>query len=222
MTCVAGIFPGSLGRMSETKQPAESSTLGKAQSKPKSCLGALYFSQSRFDRERPPLCAGFASRLPELTDDGLAESVPGGEFKYVCIGYSEWDEEGLKRAAQRRTTSTDPVQLPFCEGLEIVSAAAVASNPELLSSPSGGTGNEKDIFPPKRPPPRSITGLSDPASLPEPPDWERLRAGFDRMSRRIVEKMASNAVLMATSIQKTWEDISGRWGGGRGGGQRND
>lgn len=203
---------------SNKTQPLESNkTLSKAQSKPKSCLGALYFSQARFDRERPPLCAGFPSRLSELSDDGYdAESVPGGHFKYVCIGYSEWDEEALKRAAQRRTASNDPVQLPFCEGLEIVSAAAVASNPELLT-PSGGAGDGKDILPPKRPPPsRSINGLGDPTSFPEPLDWERLRAGFDRMSRKIVEKMASNAALLATSAQKTWEDIIGRWGGGGG------
>jgi hypothetical protein len=202
-------------------QSVESATLSKAQSKPKSCLGALYFSQARFDRERPPLCAGFPSRLSELSDDGYdTESVPGAHFKYVCIGYSEWDEEALKRAARRRTASSDPVQLPFCEGLEIVSAAAVASNPELLT-PSGGTGDDKDILPPKRPPPRSINGLGDPTSVPEPLDWERLRAGFDRMSRKIVGKMASNAAVLATSVQKTWEDIIGRWGGG-GGDRRKD
>jgi hypothetical protein len=212
-----------LPEMNKT-HPVESATLSKAQSKPKSCLGALYFSQARFDRERPPLCAGFPSRLSELSNDGYdAESVPGGHFKYVCIGYSEWDEEVLQRAARQRTASTDPVQLPFCEGLEIVSAAAVASNPELLT-PSGGTGDGKDIdiLPPKRPPPpRSINGLGDPTSFPEPLDWERLRAGFDRMSRKIVEKMASNAAVLATSVQKTWEDITGRWGGG-GGGRRKD
>lgn len=35
------------------------------------------------------------------------------------MGYSAYDEEGLKRAAARRSSEADAVTLPYCEGLEV-------------------------------------------------------------------------------------------------------
>ena len=64
------------------------------------------------------------------------------------MGYAAWDEEGLKAAARRRTSPSDAVQLPYCEGLEVVSSAAVNTRPELLtegpsfSSGGGRSGGE--------------------------------------------------------------------------------
>ena len=69
-------------------------------------------------------------------DDPLqlpTDSVPGGDFRYVCLGYGAYDEDGLKTAARRRSSQAEPVQLPYCEGLEVVSAAAMSSKPELLT-----------------------------------------------------------------------------------------
>ena len=86
------------------------------------------------------MCTGFAKRL-RPTDDASqlpTDSIPGGEFKYGCLGYSAWDEEGLKQAARRRSSQADAVQLPYCEGLEIVSSAAVNGRPELLAEGPGG------------------------------------------------------------------------------------
>lgn len=76
--------------------------------------------------------------------------------RYVCLGYSAWDEETLKRAAAARRSQTDAVQLPYCEGLEVVSAAAVNQRPELMSAggpdlSSGGAASGEPVAGP--PPP---------------------------------------------------------------------
>lgn len=106
-------------------------------------MGAVYFSQYRYDHDLSPMCIGARRRVDTASDDRLgndlkedmgAETVPGGDFKYVCIGYSAWDEAALKASAQRRCNATEPVNLPYCEGLEVVSAAAMSREPELLSN----------------------------------------------------------------------------------------
>lgn len=72
-----------------------------------------------------------ASLAPHLQ---LHHSIPARPRRYICLGYSAWDEEALKRAAAARTSQADAVQLPYCEGLEIVSAAAVNQRPELMGA----------------------------------------------------------------------------------------
>ncbi len=86
------------------------------------------------------MCTGLAKRLRpgEEAAQLPTDSIPGGDFKYLCAGYSAWDEEGLRAAARRRTSSADAVALPYCEGLEVVSSAAVAGRPELLTDGPGG------------------------------------------------------------------------------------
>lgn len=44
---------------------------------------------------------------------------PAPPGRYMCVGYSAYDEEGLKRAAARRSSEADAVTLPYCEGLEV-------------------------------------------------------------------------------------------------------
>lgn len=107
-----------------------------APKKPRACMGVLYFNQRRYDSQKPPLCGGWRRSLPEeqLTGQLPSDSVPGGDFKYVCVGYSTYDEEGLKRAAARRSSEADAVVLPYCEGLEVISAAAMSRKPELMSA----------------------------------------------------------------------------------------
>lgn len=88
------------------------------------------------------MCTGLAKRLRPGEDAAQlpTDSIPGGEFKYLCAGYSAWDEEALRAAARRRTSAADAVALPYCEGLEVVSSAAVAGRPELLTDGPGGGG----------------------------------------------------------------------------------
>lgn len=72
----------------------------------------------------------FSAPLPST-----APPPPGPPHcRYVCVGYSAWDEEALKRAAAARRSQADAVQLPYCEGLEVVSAAAVNQRPELMAA----------------------------------------------------------------------------------------
>lgn len=49
------------------------------------------------------------------------------------MGYSAYDADALKAAARSRKSETDPIKLPYCEGLEVVSAAAIHRKPELLT-----------------------------------------------------------------------------------------
>lgn len=101
------------------------------------------------------MCAGLSKRVQSGEAPSLpADAVPGGDFRYLCIGYSAYDREDLKRAARKRCNPTDPVQLPYCEGLEVVSAAAMSTKPELLTGgpaleppPSAPEGNEPSARP---------------------------------------------------------------------------
>jgi len=61
------------------------------------------------------------------------DAIPGGDFKYVCVGYAAYNEDALKKVARERRSQADTVQLPYCEGLEVVSAAAMSRKPELLT-----------------------------------------------------------------------------------------
>jgi len=85
----------------------------------------------------PPskVCAGLSKRLrgDEAASPLPSDSVPGGDFRYMCVGYSAYTPEALKQAARKRASSADSVQLPYCEGLEVVSAAAMGRKPELLT-----------------------------------------------------------------------------------------
>ncbi len=109
--------------------------------------------------------------------------------RYICLGYSAWDEEALKRAAAARRSQADAVQLPYCEGLEVVSAAAVNHRPELMGAGAPGLGagaaaaaGEPAAGPAEPPggadvrqrPGRSFV----PGGLPEVPDgmdWDRFK-----------------------------------------------
>jgi hypothetical protein len=155
-----------------------------------------------------------ADEPAELPND----SVPGGEFKYICLGYSAWDEEALKRASRRRNSHSDAVPLPYCEGLEVVSAAAVAATPELLTggpeveraSQRASTSDEHGADVRQRTG-RVFTELGAP---PDAEEWDRFKERFDRISKRMMDKMASNASYMLASLKKTWDqvvrDVSGR------------
>ncbi|KAK9811068.1 hypothetical protein WJX73_010760 [Symbiochloris irregularis] len=96
------------------------------ESRPVRCLGSLYFSSTRFENGKSPVCAGIPHRInPESSflRDLPKESIPGGDFKYVCIGASAFDVGHIEEQRQQRRSPTDPVDLPYCEGVEIISAA---------------------------------------------------------------------------------------------------
>lgn len=192
-------------------------------------MGVLYFNQRRYDSQKPPLCGGWRRSLPEeqLTGQLPSDSVPGGDFKYVCVGYSTYDEEGLKRAAARRSSEADAVVLPYCEGLEVISAAAMSRKPELMSAggpdlssdPSDSSressrGVEDGHAPVRQRPGRSF--VPGGADIPEGMTFDKFRERFERMAGRIVEKMGSNASFMGAHIKRTWQQVARELGGGGG------
>lgn len=64
-------------------------------------------------------CAGFKRRHPPgASIEGSSESVPGADFKYLCLGYSAYDEAALRNAA-RQSKPGDSVNVPYCEGIEV-------------------------------------------------------------------------------------------------------
>jgi hypothetical protein len=56
--------------------------------------------------------------------------------------------------------------------------------------------------------------------IPSEMDWDQFKTRFDRISKRIIDKMAQNASYMGSTIKKSWEqiirDVSGGSGGGGG------
>ena len=58
--------------------------------------------------------------------------------QYMCVGLSVYDEARLRAAgAESRSSPLAPVEIPYCEGLEIVSAANVQESPALLGADAG-------------------------------------------------------------------------------------
>lgn len=125
--------------------------------RPTSCLGMLYYSQSRYERQKEPVratpprlgsqpsqpprkCPCSASWHPQVcagvrrwhaanrgAGELPTEAIPGGDFKYVCLGYSAYDTAKLKAEAAQRTGSSDGVHVPYCEGLEVRRQRAAAA-----------------------------------------------------------------------------------------------
>lgn len=170
------------------------------------------------------MCAGLSKKIGSSSKhDSLqhvstsSESMPGGgDFRYVCLGYSAYDLKHLKDASKNRLRHDEPVEVPYCEGLEIISAAAVSSNRELL--PHGAGAEVSPTIPGSRQQPRERDASLErhakdrrttlPMSSPVGArDWDGFQERFERISKRIVEKMQSNATYMARSFVRSWQQI---------------
>ncbi len=58
--------------------------------------------------------------------------------QYMCVGLSVYDEAQLRAAGdESRSSPLAPVDIPYCEGLEIISAANVQESPALLAADAG-------------------------------------------------------------------------------------
>lgn len=169
------------------------------------------------------VCAGLSKRILQTAKPGALPRVPtsseslpgGGDFRYVCVGYSAYDTKHLKEASKNRRRHDQPVEVPYCEGMEIISAAAVSSNRELLPHAADITpkipGNrqlpkeQRDASLEKHAQDsRRIVPLGNPLRNS---DWDGFQERFERMAKRIGEKMQSNATYMARSFVRSWEQI---------------
>ena len=180
------------------------------------CLGTLFYSQSRLAAGRSPLCAGLSRRRTHPAPVSSSETMPSGDFKFVCLGYSVFDPEELRKSS-RSLKPGDPVDVPFCSGLEIISASAVSSQRELLSA-DGQPVKGRRLDRPSADQDASLRRhhadkrkTISPTDLPlRGPDWEGFSKRFVRHSNAIVDKMQANARYMARSVEKTFDQIFGK------------
>jgi len=200
--------------------PSASQTSTQDAKRPKACIGALYFAM-RNEQMKGPYCAGFKTGL-KPTDEGANlpsnDSIPGGNFKYMCVGYSAYDEARLLRHASGRPRSPgDPVQLPYCEGLEVISAAATQRIPGLMTTggispppqntPPSPAPEPPPTIPPSPSPRRGKTYVTGPELPMNGLNWEQFVERFDRMSRKILTHMQSNLVFMTGTAKKAAERV---------------
>lgn len=142
-----------------------------------------------------------------------SEAMPGGgDFRYVCVGYSAYSPKDLKEASKSRSRHDDPVEVPYCEGLEVISAAAMSNNRELLSH--GPTDSSELVSGARSSSERDDSLMKHKMdrrqTLPGPfrdQDWDGFQERFERMSRRILDKMHANASYMAKSFVRSWQQI---------------
>eukprot|EP00884_Botryococcus_braunii_P000542 jgi/Botrbrau1/10489/Bobra.0133s0092.1 len=193
---------------SRTNANTEPASPGKC----KTCAGILYFSNALNDRNAYPRCVGLRNRNPQECPDLPPVQVPGAHFKYFCVGYSMYDEEQIKQNRKDRSSAADPVDLPHCEGLEIISAAHVQQSPVLSTvGPAGlesGAGSES----PSPPAQGIVKGRNYggmPASRTEI-DLTDFPQRFVKSSQRVLERMAANAQALQAALISTWKKVNGR------------
>ncbi|CAD7701961.1 unnamed protein product [Ostreobium quekettii] len=107
---------------------------GPSQRRQKCCMGALYYSQALMDGRKEPVCAGFrrTHKAGEGAAEPQAEASNLSDFKYMCVGYSVYDEQRIRQQPSRHDATGGSVDLPYCEGLEIVSSRHLQGGPVLL------------------------------------------------------------------------------------------
>lgn len=137
--------------------------------------------------------------------------MPGGsgDFKYFCLGYSAYNGDNLRDASKRRKRHDEPIEVPYCEGLEVISAAAVSSSRELLSDAPvtdarSASGHDDSLARHKRDN-RAAIPLSGFSKM----DWNKFKERFERVSWRMLDKMQANAEYMARSFARSWQQVTG-------------
>lgn len=73
--------------------------------------------------------------------------------QYFCVGMSLWDEERMKQNSKQARAPTDDVELPFCEGLEIISASQLQQTPAVLTEAAAPVQAAPPVREPHRPGP---------------------------------------------------------------------
>jgi hypothetical protein len=79
--------------------------------------------------------------------------MKGLAVQYFCVGMSLWDEERIKQNSKQARAPTDDVELPFCEGLEIISASQLQQTPAVLTEAAAPVEAAPPIREPHRPGP---------------------------------------------------------------------
>ncbi|CAD7701267.1 unnamed protein product [Ostreobium quekettii] len=178
----------------------------------KCCMGALYYSQALMDSRMEPVCAGIRQTHKGGEDLGELQTEASNlvDFKYMCVGYSIYDEERMRRQPSRDDPASG-VDLPYCEGLEIVSSRNLQGNPVLLKEgiegPAGAPPSTQEPAPKRKNsffPGSGSTFVSEPGGV----NWGKLPERFQKSSFLILQKMQQNAGYLATSMKRVIERIS--------------
>ncbi|EIE25397.1 hypothetical protein COCSUDRAFT_61616 [Coccomyxa subellipsoidea C-169] len=93
------------------------------------------------------------SAVPHMDELGQPDAVPAGDFKYFCVGMGIWDGERMKQNSKQASNPTDPVELPHCEGLEIISATQLQQTPVVLATSATIPSTSEPPREPQRPGP---------------------------------------------------------------------
>ncbi len=79
--------------------------------------------------------------------------------QYFCVGMSLWDNERMKQNSKEARSPTDPVELPYCEGLEVISASQLQQNPVVLTNNAGATSTSEPARPQSEGPPQKCVPI---------------------------------------------------------------
>ncbi|KAL3132274.1 hypothetical protein ABBQ32_008859 [Trebouxia sp. C0010 RCD-2024] len=182
----------------------------------KCCLGMLYYSQSIHDKGKNPVCGGVRSK--HLTSPDLAEvppeSIPNGEFKYMCLGYSMHVDRQQKRQRSSTDQGADMIELPYCEGIQVVMATDTQQSPMLQAEASQEAAPTQQATD-RRPPRRTYSGGQADNNLGGV-NLGDLSDRFIKTSGKIVEKMGSNLGQIAATAKQAAKKVGEQiWGKGR-------
>ena len=95
----------------------------------------------------------FNAAVPGKSAYAAANSERVIWLQYFCVGMSLWDGERMKRNSKEALNPTDPVELPYCEGLEVISASQLQQNPVVLANSAGAPSTSEPSREPQRPGP---------------------------------------------------------------------
>ncbi|KMZ63115.1 hypothetical protein ZOSMA_427G00140 [Zostera marina] len=131
------------GRADRTSPSTERGVAG-AERKGRSCKGFLYYSSQRKSSNGKPMCFGLNRTLENVPGYMIAESQTESkkegrnlsDFKYSCIGYSVC-ADNKNSASPTNNNLENPLELPFCVGIEILVDKRATSNADHLRTQQG-------------------------------------------------------------------------------------
>lgn len=109
-------------------------------------MGTLYYSMAMAKKGRGPFCAGVSQAVRSETQIEGVEVRPSdalGDFKYACLGYSIYHAKGKNESGA--------LQLPQCEGLEVLATTAAPEAENMLLDEAGPTRETQDTSPERIP-----------------------------------------------------------------------
>jgi len=127
------------------------------------------------------------------------------DFKYMCAGYSMYTKPEKDGAGKRKGLGNDIVNLPYCEGLEVISSRDMQDNPVLLKEgmADGAIGDAKPVGPSSSTEKSSpVPGMGKNFVPGANVDLEDFPSRFMRVAKKIVNKMYANLKSAVASLRK--------------------